>query len=187
MEKENTLTAPKAIVPKDPEKELQKLWGKLTKAGDKAKGEDFTRFRELAAENPSSVPAWWSAMDTMRRNLISKMSSGGSRACLLAEMDALKVELGLDQAPPMERLLIDNIITLKFRLVYVEFGYNQALTQGAQVEYWDNLLTTTQNRFLKAVESLVRIRRLAQHTPTLQLNIAQAGGQQVNVAGDIRP
>jgi len=185
MEKKKTLTAPKAIEPKDPEKELQKLWGKLTKAGDKAKGEDFTRFRELAAENPSSVPAWWAAMDTMRRNLISKMSSGGSRACLLAEMDALKVELRLEQAPPMERLLIDNIITLKFRMVYVEFGYNQALTQGAQVEYWDNLLTTTQNRFLKAVECLARIRKLGVSTTTLQLNIAQAGGQQINVAGDI--
>ena len=187
MEKEKTLRAPKAIVRSDPSKEIQKLWEKLNKAGDKAKGEDITRFRAIAAENPSSVPVWWSAMDNMRRQLIGNISKGSSRACLLAEMDALKVELGLEQAPPIERLLIDNIITLKFRLVYVEFGYNQALTQGTQVEYWDNLLTTTQNRFLKAVESLARIRRLAQQTPTLQLNIAQAGGQQVNVAGDIRP
>ena len=187
MEKEKTLRAPKAIVPHDPAKELQKLWEKLNKAGDKAKGEDITRFRAIAAENPSSVPAWWSAMDNMRRQLIGKISKGSSRACLLAEVDAWKVELGMEEASPMDRLLIENIITHKLRLVYVEFGYNQALTQGAQVEYWDNLLTTTQNRFLRAVESLARIRRLGINTHTLQLNIAQAGGQQVNFAGGVKP
>jgi hypothetical protein len=48
-----------------------------------------------------------------------------------------------------------------------------------------NLLTTTQHRFLRAIESLTKVRRLARNTPSLQINIAQEGGQQVNVQGEV--
>jgi hypothetical protein len=57
-----------------------------------------------------------------------------------------------------------------------------ALNVGA---YWDNLLTTHQARFLRAIETLARVRRLARNTPALQINIAREGGKQVNVQGDV--
>ena len=44
---------------------------------------------------------------------------------------------------------------------------------------------STQVRFLRAIETLARVRRLARNTPALQINIAREGGQQVNVQGDV--
>jgi hypothetical protein len=46
-------------------------------------------------------------------------------------------------------------------------------------------ITTTQNRYLKAVEMLAKVRRLARNTPSLQINIAQEGGKQINVQGEV--
>jgi len=55
----------------------------------------------------------------------------------------------------------------------------------AEATYRDKLLTTTQNRYLKAIEMLAKVRRMARSTPSLQINIAQEGGQQVNVQGEV--
>ena len=44
-------------------------------------------------------------------------------------------------------------------------------------EYWDNLLSATQARFIRAIEALARVRRLARNTPALQINISREGGQ----------
>jgi len=72
--------------------------------------------------------------------------------------------------------------------VLVETAYNlQIVNQSASYQagaYWDNLLTSNHARFLRAIETLGRVRRLSRNTPALQINIAREGGKQVNVQGD---
>jgi len=51
--------------------------------------------------------------------------------------------------------------------------------------YRDKLLTTTQTQYLRAVETLAKVRRMTQNTPSLQINIAQDGGKQINVQGEV--
>jgi hypothetical protein len=46
--------------------------------------------------------------------------------------------------------------------------------------YWERRLTAAQGRYLRACESLARVRRLSRPGAPLQVNI---GGQQVNMAG----
>ena len=46
-----------------------------------------------------------------------------------------------------------------------------------QERYWSGYIHQTQARYLRAIEALARVRRLAQRTP-VQINI---GGQQINV------
>ncbi len=53
---------------------------------------------------------------------------------------------------------------------------SHTLSSGA---YWDRRVNGAQARYLRAVEALARVQRLA-HPMPLQVNI---GGQQVNVAG----
>jgi len=43
-------------------------------------------------------------------------------------------------------------------------------------------LAASQRRYLRACETLARVRKMVRTTPALQVNIATAGGQQVNVA-----
>jgi hypothetical protein len=68
----------------------------------------------------------------------------------------------------------------------VEAGYSSAMARSIPLslaDYWDRHLAAAQRRYLRACETLARTRRLLQ--PTLQVNIAAQGGQQVNVSGDV--
>ena len=54
----------------------------------------------------------------------------------------------------------------------------------SSVDHWERRLSAAQRRYLRACESLARVRKLGRTTPALQLNIATHGGQQVNVVTD---
>ena len=169
-------------------------WGEITqllKRLDKAKNpdpKDIELLRQLAVRAPGFLSAC-STTASIRQQLIEKISHGNSRAFMLAEVDSLKQQLGYDAAPPLERLLIDHILTVRLRLIHAENNYNQCVV-GQSIAlpvavYRDNLLSSTQARFLRAIETLARVRRLARNTPALQINIANDGGKQVNVQGDV--
>lgn len=175
----------KTAHPLDEIRELQK---RMENAED-ADPKDVDRLRRLLVEPPEGIVCIFSTTQAIRDQLIEKMSFGEVRAAMLAEGDKVKKDLDYDNAPPLEQLLIEHILTLRLRLNHAEHVYNETivgqsvtLTLGA---YRDNLLTTTQARFLRAIETLARVRRLARNTPALQINIASQGGKQVNVAGDV--
>lgn len=173
--------------PHDPCDEILKLRGRIEKAKN-PDPQDVERLRQLIAETPRLLSAYGTTQ-SVRQQLIEKISHGVSRAFMLAELDVLKKQLGFDAAPPLERLLIDHILTVQLRLIHLENCYNNIVVGNSvtlqQGEYWDNLLSSTQARFLRAIETLARVRRLARNTPALQINIAREGGQQVNVQGDV--
>ncbi len=151
--------------------------------------QDVDRLRQLLVETPNAMSIALSTSQGIRHQLIEKISHGTSRAFMLAEVDKLKKELDYADAAPLERLLIDHILTVRLRLIHTENAYNQSIVnQSVSLKlgaYWDTLLTTTQARFLRAIETLARVRRLARNTPALQINIAREGGKQVNVQGDV--
>jgi len=84
-------------------------------------------------------------------------------------------------------MLIEHILTVRLQLIYAEHKYTHCVvnqeTTFRQATDWDNLLTSTQTRFIRAIEALARVQRLARNTPALQINIARDGGQQVNLVG----
>lgn len=151
--------------------------------------QDVNRLRELATRMPDDLFPDCLQTQTIRHYLIGKMSHGVSQAFMLAETDRLKQDLDYTAAPPLERLLIDHILTLRLRLLHAEMMYNETVlgktATYAMGEYRDKLLTTTQTRYLRAIEMLAKVRRLARNTPSLQINIAQEGGKQINVQGDV--
>jgi hypothetical protein len=171
----------------NPVKEAVQLYQKLARQKNPG-DEEVYRLRRLIVSTPGAWSLATHTMPSIRQALVEKMSNGLSRACLLAEVDILAKQLDYDAATPLERLLIEHILTVRLRLIHAEHKYthcvmNQAIT-FREGEYWDNLLSSTQARFLRAIETLARVRRLARNTPALQINIAREGGQQVNVQGD---
>lgn len=114
----------------------------------------------------------------------------GNREALKASWDGVKDELGYPDAPTLERLLIEQVALCWLRLNLLEQGYTNA-TMGssrasyASLNYWERRLSAAQRRYLRACETLARVRKLARNTPALQVNIAAEGGQQVNVAGEM--
>ena len=151
--------------------------------------EDVARLRQQIVSIPDVWPLATVTMPTIRESLIEKTAGRGAvRALLLAEVDILAKQLGYDAAPPLERLLIELVLTARLRVMDAEGHYNNCVVNESisvnAAEFWDNLLSSTQARLLRAIETLARVRRLARNTPALQINIAREGGKQVNVQGD---
>ncbi len=100
----------------------------------------------------------------------------------------MKDELGYPIAPPLERLLIEQVVLCWLHMYLIDLEYTAATAQSiplASADHWERRLSAAQRRYLRACESLARIRKLARATPALQVNIAAHGGQQLNlVSGD---
>jgi hypothetical protein len=96
----------------------------------------------------------------------------------------VKEDLGYSVAPPLERLLIEQVVlcSLHMYLVAGEYGLvvEPSIPQSS-IDHWERRLSAVQHRYLRACESLARIRKLARTTPALQVNIATHGGQQLNL------
>jgi len=110
------------------------------------------------------------------------------RESLRQGWDALRDELGYQTAPPLERLLIEQVVLCWLRHNMLELRYTCAVDKGMtalQGDFWNRRLAASQRRYLRACETLARIRKMVRTTPALQVNIATAGGQQVNVATTI--
>ena len=93
-------------------------------------------------------------------------------------------ELGYQDAPALERLLIDNVLNCWVRLQWCEFTYSSKMDSSMtfrEGDYWTKLLNAAQRRYLRAAETLARVRKLTRNTPMLQVNIATQEGQQVNI------
>lgn len=147
--------------------------------------DDIDSLSRLLIETPGAISDVYSIMSSVRSQLIKKITTGISHAYMLADIGKLKNHFGYGTSPPLERLMIDHILTLRLRLIHADLLYNEkvvgASTTAREVEFWDRLLTANQARFLKAIETLARVRRLTRNTPALQINIAQDGSQQVNM------
>jgi hypothetical protein len=95
--------------------------------------------------------------------------------------------MNYDLSSMLECLLIDNVINCWLRLQQVELQLTaQSDSENVSirvVEYWEKRLSVAQRRHLRACETLARVRKITRST--LQVNIAEEGSQQVNIAGDL--
>ena len=99
------------------------------------------------------------------------------KMCIEAGMIQQKNDLGYQDAPALERLLIENIAVCWLRLQVVEIEVCNN-TEGSHTlnagRYWDQRLSVAQVRYLRAIETLARVRKT---NIAIQVNIAK---QQVN-------
>lgn len=104
------------------------------------------------------------------------------RESLKAQLSHMKAELGGPNPTPMERLLVDRVVLTWVTLNYYETTYtqNQGELSIRQADYHLRRIDGAHRRYLSAIKTLAVIRRLA--VPIVQLNVAQAGARQLNVA-----
>jgi hypothetical protein len=112
-------------------------------------------------------------------------ATAGLKECWKHRLQVLKKDLGYDDAPLLEKLLIQQAALCWLKLNLVELSYSGTMKQSITLTlgmYWDKRLSAAQRRFTRACETLARVRKLSRNTPALQFSIATNGGQQVNVA-----
>jgi hypothetical protein len=190
-----------ALAPPDPEEVKRGLAAldqaltigpEATKKGKAAESADLlaerarrVAVRQVLNEYPCIWPHLRGRLTNARRALLEAAGCHPDTATgmvVVHAMKAMRNDLDYAYAPMLEQLLIEQVVLTWFDLDLMQQYYagnaikTHALTAGA---YWDRRLNSAQQRHLRAVESLARVRRLSSVTP-LQVNI---GGQQVNVAG----
>lgn len=110
----------------------------------------------------------------------AKVADEQMKLAIKADLEALRFNLGYDRASAAERLLIDLVVLCHLRVYCVEMWYSHAMAKDVTTAsglYWEKKVSAAQSRYVRAVEALARVRKLL--SPTLQVNIAASGGQQV--------
>jgi hypothetical protein len=102
------------------------------------------------------------------------------KEALTRKLELMRTELGGPNPTPVERLLIERVVTCWLQLQDADVRFTQAtdlsLSQG---EYHQRRIDRSHKRFLSAVKALATVRRLAVPVLIGQVNIAK---QQVNKA-----
>jgi len=132
----------------------------------------------------------WAIAGNLAEQAALQLAGGIDGPAILKESlvqgwDALRDDLGYQIAPTLEKMLIDQVVLCWLRHNLLELQYTSAMNKGMTVARGDLLnrrLAASQRRYLRACETLARVRKMVRTTPALQVNIATAGGQQVNVA-----
>lgn len=121
--------------------------------------------------------------DINNTKVIESLVSGTvGREGLMAQAAAMRDGLGYKTSPDLERGLIEHVVLCWLRLQKAEYSYSQALGDSLPLtvaNWWERRLDKTHGRYLRACESLARVRRLARPS-AVQINV---GDQQLNVAG----
>jgi hypothetical protein len=101
------------------------------------------------------------------------------RETLQRKLDLLREELSGPNPTPLERLLVERVVSCWLYLHHVEMRCCQKESTSLAVgSYLERSLSAAQKRYLAAIKTLALVRKLA--VPVLQVNIAR---KQVNVAG----
>jgi hypothetical protein len=93
------------------------------------------------------------------------------RECWSERLRQTRLDLGYNDAPEAEQLLISHVALCWLRLNLVEHGYTSntsgehTLTAGI---YWEKRLTAAQRRYTRAVETLAKVRALTAATRLME-------------------
>jgi len=148
--------------------------------------QDLAHLRAVMRAEPEHARALFDLAALTSSEVIRSILPRAPLGCeaISATADAMRVGLGSETAPELERGLIEHVVLCWLRLQAVESKYTYAMSQPqdlAWAYWWERRLTAAQGRYMRAVESLARVRRLAGPS-AVQINV---GDQQVNVAGRV--
>ncbi len=135
-----------------------------------------------------SPAVWLAGGDVMTYTAHAMIDDMGSSYALRASLKTGWEQMQRDLARPgdgaLERLLIQQIVLAWLKLAYTEHHHRHCLTTSVTLpkgDFWERRLSAAQRRYLRAVETLARVRRL--QLPAVQVNIAEQQVNQVNTRG----
>lgn len=123
------------------------------------------------------------ALQARERMIDRAVKQPVAREMLSAGLKAMEDELGREGAPMMEKLLIDQIIVCWLNMYTVQQYYENNMAGSlslAQADYWERRLTSVQRRYLKAIETLAKVRKMARPNAIIPMQVNIGTGGQLN-------
>ena len=146
------------------------------------KKEDVVALREFLIHHPAIIQDILYLPNLVIEEFLELLFPKESKRLLIkAQLEDLKMQYGYEYLSIIERMLVDNILLCWLRLNYLEGCLNHYYLKGSEYsdfETWDKLVSSTQRRFTRAIDSLGRLKKF---NINFQVNIAADGGQQVNI------
>lgn len=148
------------------------------------KPEDVTALRKALHDLPD---LWHNLGGNLSRlaidQIIDKLTTQTTlREAVRQGATARRKGLGWAEADLLEKMLIENVVLMWVGFSDVQMRYLSAREGGSLSfdagVYWEKRLTAAHKRYLKACESLARVRRMGKAS-AVQINI---GDKQVNIA-----
>ncbi len=142
--------------------------------------EDRAELARILRESPAVWIVAGDLADQAQRQMITKMAAPASmKMSIQVGLEQMAADLTHPADGALETLIIKQIVGAWLRLSFIEYNYSVLSVDGdatiKRVEYWERRLSAAQRRYLRAIETLARVRRL--QLPAVQVNI---GNQQVN-------
>jgi len=101
------------------------------------------------------------------------------RTLLSESIKSIKTQLNYETSTIIEKMVIDSITISWLQLQHMEAIFTKSLHSQAfdqkEEKFWDQLLTSAQKRYHRAIDSLVKLRKPGVN---LQINIATNAGMQ---------
>jgi hypothetical protein len=172
-------------------RQFQDLLAKVNK--ESPKSADVEAFSSLLYKN-KGMELWKTVRDVATLAEDSALaaisanpgSGSGIKECWRQGLESMRADLGYASSPPLEQILIRQVTLCWLNLNLTEHRFTKGVRQPITLNvglYWERRLSAAQQRFTRACESLARVRRLTRRIP-IQVNIAAAGGQQINVTAE---
>ena len=143
---------------------------------------DVRALRKMLEVSPGLWRAIGDLAHVTQHTVMQSNSFGpGLRTALEVGIKDIKREYGYEEARGLERMLIDQIVVTWLQLQRTQIRYESILQQDVSLpraDYWERRVNAANTRYLRACETLARIRKLSRPS-AVQVNI---GRQQVNVA-----
>jgi len=168
----------KAITPEDARKACENAWSKV--ASGTSTDADNTRLIELAKAHPDEFRHCTDMAKWVAKSIMGEASGKrpAIRKLILERFEQVRRDLGYEHSSVAEQLLIDQVAVCYFRLNLAETEHSYIKVSSSERTYREQRLSAIQRQYIRAIESLSRVRKLVQ-SPVMQVNIAADGGQQV--------
>ena len=132
---------------------------------------DLERLATHLAKHPEEAARLGNLVNQVEVQLIDKFKHSKLQWLTLSDYTLeMRAKMGYKDASFIERGLIDHVVLCWLRLHTCELEYEQC-TKGVSLPmalYWEKKLSAHQRRYLRAVETLARIRKLG---ISVQINI----------------
>jgi len=149
-------------------------------SGGKATAEDFAAARVLIESKPDIWGKLGDLMDHARGAFLREMNMDEfTRQCAIFRAETMARDLGIEQAGPLDKMLIEHVVLCWLRLGLIELQYTSTMSQSVTLTlgiYMEKRLSAAQKRYTRACESLAKVRRLQSRNPLFNVSVGQVNG-----------
>lgn len=155
-----------------PGQELAKLLREVDKSSPEPGA--VAKLAEHLARHPDIAALLGDLAEMTQRTIIDRSFTQPSvRTAITVRLESMRAELGYDtSSSELEKSLIRHLLLCWLRLFDCELRYQATMQGGPSMEegrFWEQKLSANQKRYLRACESLAKVRRLG---VKIQVNVA---------------